>query len=68
MPKVIDAVFEDGVFKPTSTVEIKEHTKVHLIIEETKNVALTTSGIIPAKNRQAVDEIALEPEYLIEEA
>ncbi len=68
MPRVIDAVFEDGVFKPTSTVEIKEHTKVHLVIEETKSVALATSGIVPARNRQTADDIALEPEYLIEEA
>ncbi len=68
MPKVIDAVYEDGVFKPFSAVEIKEHTKVHLIIEETKSVAHATSGIIPARNRQTVDEIALEPEYLMEEA
>ena len=28
MSKVIDAVFEDGVFKPLQNVDIKEHEKV----------------------------------------
>ena len=68
MPKVIDAVFEDGVFKPISIVEIKEHTKVHLTIEETGSVALSTSGMVRARNKQSVDDIALEPEFLPEEA
>lgn len=32
MPKVIDAVFEDGVFKPLQSVEVKEHEKVAIKI------------------------------------
>lgn len=28
MPKVIDAVYENGVFKPLGDVEVKEHEKV----------------------------------------
>jgi len=68
MPRVIDAVFEKGVFKPISIIEIKEHTKVHLTIEETESVAFSTSGIVPARNKQSVDDIALEPEFLPEEA
>ena len=68
MPKVIDAVYENGVFKPVSAVAIKEHTKVHLTIEETESVAFATSGTIPARNKKTVDDIALEPEFLPEEA
>lgn len=30
MSKVIDAIFEDGVFKPLQKVEIKEHEKVEI--------------------------------------
>jgi hypothetical protein len=30
MSKIIDAIFEDGVFKPVQTVEVKEHEKVSL--------------------------------------
>jgi predicted DNA-binding antitoxin AbrB/MazE fold protein len=67
MHKVIDAVYEDGVFKPTSAVKIKEHTKVHLTIEEVESIAFSTSGMVPARNKQSVDNIALEPEFLPEE-
>ena len=68
MPKVIDAVFENGVFKPIGKIEIKEHERVHLIIKETESVAMATSGIIPARNSKTIDVIALEPEFLPEEA
>jgi predicted DNA-binding antitoxin AbrB/MazE fold protein len=32
MPKVIDAVYEDGVFKPLEKVRVKEHEKVSIKI------------------------------------
>ncbi len=32
MTKVIDAIFENGVFKPLEKVEIKEHEKVKVIL------------------------------------
>ncbi|MBI5214003.1 MAG: antitoxin family protein [Nitrospirae bacterium] len=32
MPKVIDAVYENGVFKPLEDVEVKEHEKVAIKI------------------------------------
>jgi predicted DNA-binding antitoxin AbrB/MazE fold protein len=32
MSKIIDAIYEDGVFKPVQTVEVKEHEKVSLKI------------------------------------
>ncbi len=68
MSKVIDAVYENGVFKPISTIAIREHTKVHLTIEEAESVAFSTSGMIPTRNKKSVDDIALEPEFLLEEA
>ncbi|MBM4136807.1 MAG: DUF104 domain-containing protein [Nitrospira sp.] len=68
MPKTIEAVYENGVFKPIYNVEIKEHARVRLVIEETGSIALSTSGIIPARDKQAVNTIALEPEFLPEEA
>jgi predicted DNA-binding antitoxin AbrB/MazE fold protein len=68
MPKTIEAIYENGVFKPVSTVDIKEHAIVRLIIEEAKSIAMATSGMIPSKNSESVDKIALEPEFLPEEA
>lgn len=33
MSTAIDAVFEDGVFKPEGPVDLREKTRVHLVIE-----------------------------------
>ncbi len=33
MPKVIEAVYEDGVFKPLEKVELKEGEKFRIIIK-----------------------------------
>jgi predicted DNA-binding antitoxin AbrB/MazE fold protein len=30
MSKIIDAIYEDGVFKPSQSVDVKEHEKVSL--------------------------------------
>jgi predicted DNA-binding antitoxin AbrB/MazE fold protein len=70
MSKAIDAIYENGVFKPLEKVSLKEHERVHIIIEELKKVestALDTSGIIPVRSSKVVDIIALEPEFLPEE-
>lgn len=67
MQKHIEAIYENGVFKPVSHVAIREHKRVHLVIEEAESVALTTSGMVPARNSKTVDMIALEPEFLPEE-
>ncbi|MBI5101967.1 MAG: antitoxin family protein [Nitrospirae bacterium] len=33
MPKVIDAIFENGVFRPLEKVHVPEHKKLKIIIE-----------------------------------
>lgn len=68
MQKHIDAIYEKGVFKPISPVAMKDHTMVHLIIQGGNSIAAATSGMIPARNNATVDIIALEPEFLPEEA
>ncbi|MEM3504818.1 MAG: antitoxin family protein [Archaeoglobaceae archaeon] len=34
MPKIIEAIYENGVFKPLEKVEIREGEKVRLRVEE----------------------------------
>lgn len=68
MPRTIEAIYENGVFKPVKSVDIKDHAVVRIIIEDAKTVALSTSGMIPSRNSKVVDTIALEPEFLPEEA
>ncbi|MEW6558421.1 MAG: antitoxin family protein [Elusimicrobiota bacterium] len=44
MSKVINAIFENGVFRPLSKIAFPEHQKVKLVIEEdeiqTKSIAV----------------------------
>jgi predicted DNA-binding antitoxin AbrB/MazE fold protein len=39
MSTVVDAIYEDGVFKPERPVDLKEKTKVRLVIEDEAAVA-----------------------------
>lgn len=68
MQKHVDAIYENGVFKPVSPVAVKDREVVHLIIQGREKVAAATSGMIPARDSATVDMIALEPEFLPEEA
>ncbi|RLI75422.1 antitoxin [Archaeoglobales archaeon] len=34
MPKVIEVIYEDGVFKPLEKVELKEKTKARVILDD----------------------------------
>lgn len=38
MNQIIDAIYEEGVLKPLERLDIKEHTKVRIIIEPEKNI------------------------------
>lgn len=70
MSKVIDAIYENGVFKPLEKVFLKEHERVHIVIEEPERIestAMATSGMILVKSSKVVDIIALEAEFLPEE-
>lgn len=67
MHKTVEAVYENGVFKPISTFAMPEHIRVRLTVEDSASVALATSGIIPAKNQKTIDEIAISPEFLPDE-
>ena len=75
MSKVIDAIFENGVFKPLESVEIKEHEKVAIkiisfdewqnrfnrIIEKIhKKAAQYTSQEIERDISQAIKEVREE--------
>jgi len=36
MTQIINAIYEEGVLKPLEPLDIKEHTKVRIIIESAK--------------------------------
>ena len=68
MAKNIEAVYEDGVLKPLFPLDLKEHEKVRISIEKRESIVRATSGIFGGLDDNTIDEIALSPEFLPEEA
>jgi predicted DNA-binding antitoxin AbrB/MazE fold protein len=64
MSQTIFAIYENGVFKPTKKVKLKEHQKIELILKSPKNVVQANKGLIKAKKsiieKFALDETILE--------
>jgi len=50
MPKVIEAIYENGVFKPLEKIDIEEHRKIKIVlpseIESASQKECTLEGII----------------------
>lgn len=68
MPKNIEVVYEGGVLKPLSPLKLKEHEKVRITLEERESVVKATSGMFSGLDDNTINEIALSPEFLPEEA
>lgn len=68
MPRNIEAVYEDGVLKPLSPLNLKEHEKARITLEEGVSVVRATSGIFSGLDDSTIDEIALSPKFLPEES
>lgn len=58
----INAIYENGVFKPLSPLAIKEHEKVEIIIRERTSAAKLSQGLIKADS-EVIAEVALNPIY-----
>lgn len=68
MPRSIEAVYQDGVLKPLFPLKLKEHERVRITVEKGESVVRATSGIFSGLDDNTIDEIALSPEFLPEEA
>lgn len=62
MPRVINAIYENGVFKPLMPLNIREHEKVEIIVKEKTSVAKMSQGIVPG-NPDVIEDVALNPIY-----
>lgn len=49
MPKIIEVVYEDGVFKPLEKVDLKEKSKAKVVI---KSISDETFGIIKVSREE----------------
>ena len=68
MPKNIEAIYESGVLKPLVPLKLKEHEKVRITIEEGESIVRASSGIFSGLDDSTINEIALSPEFLPDEA
>lgn len=68
MSKVIDAVFENGVFKPLEAVEVKEHEKVAIKIVSLDEWQDRFNRIIDKIHKKAVQYTSEEIENDISQA
>ncbi len=61
MSKTIDAIFENGVFKPITPITISEHKKVTLIIadeyEELFDIIFLASMVYDGLSAQEIEDI-----------
>lgn len=67
MPKVIQALHENGAFKPVGKIDLQEHQQVEIVLSEMSGVTQKTQGILKGLDDDAVNDIALSPEFLPEE-
>ncbi len=62
MTITVEAIYESGVLKPAQPLPLKEREKVQVTIHPTKSWVEETAGIIPCKDRELIDQIALDPD------
>jgi predicted DNA-binding antitoxin AbrB/MazE fold protein len=63
MPKVIEAIFENGVIKPLQAVELEEHQRLRVVITPLPGVVAETRGMIAAP-AELVEEVAEHDDFL----
>jgi predicted DNA-binding antitoxin AbrB/MazE fold protein len=63
MAITVEAVYENGVLKPTEPLPFKEHEKVQITVQSTGSPLLDAYGIIGWKgDAETLDFIAMDPE------
>lgn len=60
MHRTIEAIYEKGVFRPVSPVKIKDHARVHLVIEEAEEpseILTLASGIYKGLSKKDIEDV-----------
>ena len=69
MTLTIEAVYENGVLKPTQPLPLNEHEKVRITIEPSESPLLRAYGILGwTGDAETLERVALDPEFLLEES
>ena len=68
MSRTIEVIYEGGILRPLSPLKLKEREKVRITLEEGESVVRATSGIFGALDDSTIEDVALSPEFLPEQA
>jgi predicted DNA-binding antitoxin AbrB/MazE fold protein len=64
MTLTVEAIYENGVLKPTQPLPLKEHAKVQVTVETSPLDILQVHGIMGWKgDAETLERIALGPEH-----
>jgi predicted DNA-binding antitoxin AbrB/MazE fold protein len=65
----IEAIYENGVLKPTQPLPLAEHARVRITLHPALSIAEETAGMIPWHgDPDLLERIACEPEFGILES
>ena len=63
MTITVEAIFEDGVLKPTQPLPLREHEKVQVTVKPTVSRVRQTAGLIGwTGSQEEADFVAMSPE------
>ncbi len=62
MSLTVEAIYENGVLKPTQPLPLSEHEKVTVTVHARPNWVEETAGLIPCTDPQLIEWAAMDPE------
>jgi predicted DNA-binding antitoxin AbrB/MazE fold protein len=69
MTLTVEAVYENGVLKPTQPLPLQEHEKVTVTIAPAVTLARRTAGMVPwTGDAETLERLARDPEFGIRES
>ncbi len=65
----IDAVYENGVLRPTEPLPFREHARVKITVESEVSLARQSAGMIPwTGDMETLQRLICDPEFGIHES
>lgn len=69
MTITVEAVYENGVLKPTQPLLLKENERVSIVIKPAVSIARQTAGMVPwTGDVETLDRLISDPEFGILES
>jgi predicted DNA-binding antitoxin AbrB/MazE fold protein len=68
MALTVEAIYENGVLKPTQALPLKEREKVQITIHTAASRVQATAGLIPCRDAKLIERVAEDDEFSLLEA